>query len=168
MRGLVDIWASQRMIDRKYNKSSTRNSPSATLCIAFKVDTACMAETVTKQKCNTRRGEQLCEKGIFLFSPQRFKKTVQTGTDRKIKDARDDWREHRLNMNQILKEQVEGFEDTYFSFSSLTLAPTEFSWSSSLFFLLSVFLRFLNVQKKQHRTCLGIYLPQRVKHWLRK
>lgn len=32
---------------------------------------------------------------------------------------------------------------TYFSFNSLTLAPTEFSSSSSLFFLLSVFLRFL-------------------------
>ena len=45
---------------------------------------------------------------------------------------------------------------SYFSFSSLTLAPTELSWSSSLFFLLSVFLRFLNTQTQRQGWSLSV------------
>ena len=51
-------------------------------------------------------------------------------------------------MKGRIEKLKDSWKDSYFSFNSLTLAPTELSWSSSLFFLLSVFLRFLDTVTK--------------------
>lgn len=56
---------------------------------------------------------------------------------------------------------MEHWKEVYFSFNSLTLAPTELSRSSSLFFLLSVFLRFLDTQthtKQRKLSCVCVYI----------
>lgn len=49
-------------------------------------------------------------------------------------------------------DTVEYWMEAYFSFNSLTLAPTELSWFSSLFFLFSVFLRFLDKYAHKRQT----------------
>lgn len=62
---------------------------------------------------------------------------------------------------------MENWKEVYFSFNSLTLAPTELSWSSSLFFLLSVFLRFLDTHKtKKVILCVCVYSSWRVCLWV--
>lgn len=62
-----------------------------------------------------------------------------------------------------MKIWIERWRKAYFSFNSFTLAPTELSCSSSLFFLFSVFLRFLDTHAqtnivKQLILCIITYL----------